>query len=575
MTSPADDLLRFAVAREADVFLLRQFGREVAATVGLDPQDQIRVATALSDVGRELIAVRPTTGLVFRLRAEPEPALVIAIGTVDVRGPGWDTARRLLDGFEVAGDGVDLVKSLPRGHARPTPAQTAHLRDMLSLPAADVLEQLRAQNRDLLETLESLEAKRRDLVRLNDELEETNQGVVALHKELSEELEQTNLGVVAFYTELEEKSNQLREAAAARTRFWSNISHELRSPVNSIIGLTRLLVAPGGDPLTEEQRRQIDLVNDAGSTLLALVNELLDTAKAESGSLRPKFAPVDVPLVLAQLQGTSRPMTRSAEVELVFDPVPGPLPLISDEVMLQRVLRNLLSNALKFTERGTVRLGVRADHADETVRFTVADTGIGIPPEEQSRIFEEFYQVPGRLQVGAGGTGLGLPYARRLARLLGGDIVLRSTAGEGTEMTLWLPQSETDILNADTALVVEADDAVRARVVISLDGVAHTVVQVKDGREALERVRAQRPDVVVLAADVPRVGGPEILAFLRADDELRAVPVVVVTGGVDPDLERLVTGLSAVLLNAAAIAPSTLRRALRDAVRLVRPEDPR
>ncbi|CCH33030.1 sensor histidine kinase [Actinosynnema sp. NPDC047251] len=566
-----EDLLRFTVAREADVFLLRQCGREVAATVGLDPQDQIRVATALSDVGRELIASRPSTRLVFRLRSEPEPTLVIAIGTVDVAGPGWDTARRLLDGFDVAGDHVDLVKSLPLGHSRPTAAQAAHLRDMLSLPAADVLEQLRAQNRDLLETLESLEVKRRDLVRLNDELEETNQGVVALHKELSEELEQTNLGVVAFYTELEEKSNQLRDAAAARTRFWSNISHELRSPVNSIIGLTRLLVAPGGDPLTDEQRRQIDLVNDAGSTLLALVNELLDTAKAESGSLRPKFAPVDVPLVLAQLQGTSRPMTRSADVRLVFDPAP-PLSLISDEVMLQRVLRNLLSNALKFTERGTVRLSVRTDEQDEAVHFTVADTGIGIPPEEQTRIFEEFYQVPGRLQVGVAGTGLGLPYARRLARLLGGDIVLRSTAGEGTEMTLWLPRSETDVLNTDTALVVEADDAVRARVVISLDGVAHTVEQVKDGREALERVRVRRPDVVVLAADVPRVSGPEILSFLRSDDELRAVPVVVVAGGADPDLERLVTGLSAVLLNTAVIAPSTLRRALRDAVRLVRPE---
>ncbi|QQQ80549.1 response regulator [Saccharothrix sp. 6-C] len=542
-------------------------------TVGLEPQDQIRVATALSDVGRELLAVRPSTRLVFGLRHRPEPVLVITVDAAAGTGPGWDTARRLLDEVAESGGQVELVKTLPR-RARPDPEQLAHLRGMLALPEADVLEQLRAQNQDLMETLESLEARRRELLRLNEELEETNQGVMALHKELSEELEQTNLGVVAFYTELEEKSNQLREAAEARTRFWSNISHELRSPVNSVIGLSRLLTAPDSDPLTEEQRRQIELIRAAGSTLLALVNELLDTAKAESGSLKPKFAPVDLPLVLAQLQGASRPMIRTDRVDLVFDPPPAGVELVSDEVMLLRVLRNLLSNALKFTERGAVRLTVGAADDDE-IRFTVTDTGIGIAPQEQHRIFEEFYQVPGRLQVGVAGTGLGLPYARRLARLLGGDIVLRSALGEGTEVTLRLPRSETDILTTGTTLVVEPDDAVRARVAISLDGLADTVLQVKDGREALERLRAGRPDVLVLAADVPRVGGREILSFVRADEALRAVPVIVVTADADPDLERVVAGLSAVLLNAATITPSVLRRALRDAVRLVRTKEAR
>ncbi|WP_367127500.1 ATP-binding protein [Saccharothrix sp. HUAS TT1] len=569
-----EQLLRFTVARESDVFLLRQCGREAAMTVGLDPQDQIRVATALSDVGRELLAARPSTRLVFGLRHEPAPALVIAIDAGAGAGPGWDTARRLLDEVAEVDGRVELVKALPH-RSRPSPTELAHLRGMLSLPEADVLEQLRAQNQDLMETLESLEAKRRELLQLNEELENTNQGVMALHKELTDELEQTNRGVVAFYTELEEKSNQLREAAEARTRFWSNISHELRSPVNSVIGLSRLLTAPGGDPLTDEQRRQIELVHAAGSTLLALVNELLDTAKAESGSLKPKFAPVDLPLVLAQLQGASRPMIRTDEVELVLDPPPAGVTLVSDEVMLQRVLRNLLSNALKFTERGSVRLGVRTEDDGEAILFTVADTGIGIAPQEQYRIFEEFYQVPGRLQVGVAGTGLGLPYARRLARLLGGDITLRSTLDEGTEVALRLPRSETDVLTTGTTLVVESDEVVRARVVISLDGVADTVLQVKDGREALERLRAEPPDVVVLAADVPRVSGTEILSFLRDDDALRAVPVVVVAGDADPDLERVVTGLSAVLLSATLITPSTLRRALRDAARLVRTEGAR
>ncbi|TQM85398.1 signal transduction histidine kinase [Saccharothrix saharensis] len=572
MSPQAELLLGVTLTRESDVFLLRQCGREVAIVVGLEPQDQIRVATALSDVGRELLAARQSTRLVFGLRHHPEPVLVITVDAAVTTGPGWDTARRLLDEVTESDGAVELVKTLPR-RARPEPAQLAHLRGMLALPETDALEQLRAQNQDLMETLESLEARRRELLRVNEELEETNRGVMALHKELSEELEQTNQGVVAFYTELEEKSNQLREAAEARTRFWSNISHELRSPVNSVIGLSRLLTAADGDPLTDEQRRQIGLIHAAGSTLLALVNELLDTAKAESGSLKPKFAPVDLPLVLAQLQGASRPMIRTDEVELVVDPLPAGAELVSDEVLLLRVLRNLVSNALKFTEHGTVRLTVGTD--DDEIRFTVTDTGIGIAPQEQHRIFEEFYQVPGRLQVGVAGTGLGLPYARRLTRLLGGDLTLRSTLGEGTEVTLRLPRSESDILITGTTLVVEPDDAVRARVAISLDGLADTVLQVKDGREALERLRADRPDVLVLAADVPRVSGREILAFVRADEALRAVPAVVVAADADPDLERVVTGLSAVLLNAAMITPSTLRRALRGAVRLVRSKESR
>ncbi|MBY8849869.1 HAMP domain-containing histidine kinase [Saccharothrix sp. MB29] len=122
--------------------------------------------------------------------------------------------------------------------------------------------------------------------------------------------------------------------------------------MNSVVGLARLLADPDGDPLTDEQRHQVGLINEAGSTLLALINELLDTAKAESGSLRPRFAPVDLPLLLARLHGTVDALARSADVELVVDHQEGLPALVTDEVMLLRVLRNLLSNALKFTERG-------------------------------------------------------------------------------------------------------------------------------------------------------------------------------------------------------------------------------
>ncbi|MGM1060814.1 ATP-binding protein [Saccharothrix sp. Mg75] len=564
MTAPLV-LLHVTVQREADVFPLRQHGRDAATVVGLDGQNQIRVATTLSDLGRELVRLPGPTTVAFLLRRDPSPALLIRVYTTDTSGPGWATARRLMDEVAVDGGAVVVTKALPASQVPPTADEVARLRRRASTAAnpSDSVDELRAQNQDLVQTLEDLEAKQRELLRLNDELEETNQGIIALHKELSDELEQTNQGVVALYAELEEKTTQLREAGEARTRFWSNISHELRSPVNSVVGLARLLADPNGDPLTAEQRHQVELINDAGSILLALINELLDTAKAESGSLRPRFAPVDLPLLLARLHGTVDALARSADVELVVAHRPDLPTPVTDEVMLLRVLRNLLSNALKFTERGSVRLDVRVE--GPLLRFVVTDTGIGIPPDEQARVFEDFYQVPGRLQIGAGGTGLGLPYARRLAVLLGGDLVLRSTPGEGTEVTVTLPLQETDDSTAALALVVVPDDAVRARLVAALDGLARTVVQVVDGREALEAARRDRPDLVVLAADVPQVSGTEILSVLRAADESRSVPVLVVSHDVDSGLERTAATLGAAVMPIAAIAPGTVRDSVRSA----------
>ncbi|GAA3853534.1 ATP-binding protein [Saccharothrix violaceirubra] len=564
------ELLRLVARREPDVFLLRKSGREVAAAVGLDGQDQVRVATALSDLGREVVRLPEPVVLRFGLVSTPGPALVIVVETGQADGPGWDTARRLMDRVEVAVDTVTLVKTLPAGHDEPDAARLTRLRrELATSDGADALDELRAQNQELLETLESLEAKRVELERLNDELERTNQGVLALHKELSDELEQTNQGVVALYAELEEKSTQLREAAEARTRFWSNISHELRSPVNSVVGLARLLGAPGGDPLTDEQRRQVDLINNAGLTLLALVNELLDTAKAESGNLEPRYTPVDLVPTLTQLRDAMRPVVRPG-VDLVVDPVPS-VPLVTDEVMLVRILRNLLSNAAKFTETGSVRLGVYPDDGAGTLRLVVTDTGIGIPSRELGRIFEEFYQVPGRLQVGAGGTGLGLPYARRLARILGGDLTVTSEPGTGTTATLRLPVSVPDDLAVETVLLVGPDDEVRARLRAALGGVARTVVEVADGRAALE-ARADRPDLVVSAVDVPLVGGMEILSVLRGDPACRSVPVVLVGRDLDSAVERTASTLGAAVLAADLVAPESLRQAVRVARNVLRGE---
>ncbi|MGI5499981.1 ATP-binding protein [Lentzea sp. CA-135723] len=571
------DLLRLVIGEEPDVFLLRQRGRQVAASVGLDGQDQIRVATALSDLGRELVRQDVSTTAVFRLRRAPVAALLVELtwhGPVVAAGPGWDTARRLMNEMLTTSSGVTLVKHVPHAVV-PDDGLLDDLRDSSGTTA---LDELRTQNQELLETLENLEAKSKELERLNEELEETNRGVVALYQELSEELEQTNQGVVALYAELDAKSAELREAAAARIRFWSNISHELRGPINSVVGLTRLLAGPGGDPMTDDQRHHVDLINESAATLLALVNELLDTAKAESGSLQPRPAPVALDYVLTQLRSAVRPLLRSGDVRLVVDDVPEVPPLVTDETMLVRILRNVLSNAVKFTKRGEIRFTAEAGPGPDEVRFVVVDTGIGIPEGEQTRVFEEFYQVPNALQVGASGTGLGLSYARKLAEILGGTLVLSSSAGVGTEVVLTLPTAKDELVQAAPvacALIADGDEANRGRLRAAMTGIAAEVLETEDGRSALNLAKQRRPDLLVVNASSPLMSGSAVLSVLRLDPDLAGVPVVIVCGDDPGGLARSVHGLGAAMLHEARISPETVSRAIRDAQLTARRTDSR
>jgi len=201
----------------------------------------------------------------------------------------------------------------------------------------------------------------------------------------------------------------------------------------------RLLRDGGSDPLTPEQDRQVELIRGSAADLLSLVNDLLDLAKAEAGRLEPSWADVDLKAVFGQLRGTLRPLATRPEVEFVVEE-PAVTRLRSDEVLLAQVLRNLLTNAIKFTAAGSVRLS--AARAGDDIEFTVADTGAGIPPELQERIFEEFYQVPGSQALSGGkGTGLGLPYARRLVGILGGALRVTSEPGVGSTFTVSLPVS--------------------------------------------------------------------------------------------------------------------------------------
>ena len=443
MTEP---LFRLRVRGEQDVFLVRQLGREVARVLGLDTQDQTRLATAISEVGRLMLLAGRDADVAFVASGMQVPTLWVEMenpvpGDDDRLAPQLAQVGRLVDTMEVGDGGNGTVVRMSRRLPPSAPPLTSDRMDEIRAGlAAHVpgtpLDELAVQNEQLIAALDEVRAQRNDLARLNAELEETNFGVMALYHQLSDELEETNRGVVALYAELDEKSAQLRAASEAKTRFLANVSHELRAPVTAIIGLGRLLTDESSDRLTEEQRRQVELIRGSATDLLSLVNDLLDLAKAEAGRIEPNWSDVDLKAIFGQLRGTLRPLATRPEVDVVVEE-PEPVRLRSDEVLLAQVLRNLLTNAIKFTAAGSIRLTVRP--AGDDVEFTVADTGTGIPAELHERIFEEFYQVPGSLALSGKGTGLGLPYARRLVAILGGALRVVSQPGEGSTFTVRLP----------------------------------------------------------------------------------------------------------------------------------------
>ena len=434
---------------EVDVFAARQGGREVAAAVGMDGQDLVRVATALSEVSRDVVASGGGR-VVFSL---PSPGLlrvVVTCNAVDRLPPSEDSAGlaaagRLVDGVTESTDAAGhAVVTLEKRITSPVLLDDVRGSDLRRRLAASVhrspLDELRTQNAELLAALDEAQARKQELLRVNAELEETNHGVLALYNELSTELEDTNRGVVALYAEIDQKNALLREASESKTRFLRNISHELRTPVNSVLGLARLLLDRNGvDPLTDEQRHQIEFINSSGEDLLRLVNELLDLAKAESGRIEPVIDDVDLATLFRELEGTTRPLITRDDVRLVVDEPTEVTRLRTDGTLLRHVLRNLLSNAVKFTEHGAITLAATPVEDGRMVRVSVRDEGIGISPEDQAKVFEEFYQVRGRLQTSAKGTGLGLAFARRVAVILGGDLRVQSTPGEGSTFLVELP----------------------------------------------------------------------------------------------------------------------------------------
>lgn len=257
---------------------------------------------------------------------------------------------------------------------------------------------------------------------------------------LRSELEETNRGVLALYAELDAQADDLRQATELKSRFLAYMSHEFRTPIGAIQSIARILQDRVDGPLTEEQEKQVRFIQTTSAEFAEMVNDLLDLAKVEAGRIEVSpdwFEMVDV---FSALRGMFKPVIINPDVVLIFEEPQDVPKLFSDDRKLAQILRNFISNALKFTLRGEIRVSAKRLPQD-MVQFAVSDTGIGIAREFHHAIFQDYSQIDSPIQKRLRGTGLGLSLSKRLAELLGGEVALESEAQKGSTFYVTIPIS--------------------------------------------------------------------------------------------------------------------------------------
>jgi signal transduction histidine kinase/DNA-binding response OmpR family regulator len=542
-------LLTMDVRYEHDVVLARQRARTIAAALKFDNQAQTRIATAVSEVARNAFQYAGGGTIDFLIDNGPDKMFLVTVRDQGRGIPNLDEilggkyvsktgmglgligAKRLLDFFEVdtqsgKGTTVKLGKTIPFKFTRLSDTELKALHATVERKASDnPYEELQQQNKELMRVLDELRARQGELAQLNRELDETNRGVVAL------------------YAELNDKADFLQRASELKSHFLSNMSHEFRTPLNSILALSQILMDRMDGDLTGEQEKQVTFIRRSAQDLTDLVNDLLDLAKVEAGrvTIRPTAFPVES--LFSALRGMLRPLlAQNSSVSLIFeDPVDIP-DLLTDEAKISQVLRNFMSNALKFTERGEVRVSVRTGH-DDTVVFSVADTGIGISPEDQPRIFKEWEQVDGNIQKTVKGTGLGLPLSRKLAQLLGGDVYVKSQLGMGSTFfaaipvrykgateAVYVPDVKRE-LDASKLPVLVVEDNREALFIYEkyLKGTEFQVIPAQDLKEARRALAEFKPVAIVLDVLLQGEHSWNLLQELKQNAATADIPIFVVT----------------------------------------------
>ncbi|MBX3259146.1 MAG: response regulator [Labilithrix sp.] len=425
----------------------------------------------------------------------------------------------------------------------------------------ELLARTQGQATRLLQQEEELKATNEELRCQQEELRQTNEELAAHARELARQriaLEAKNADLEEIGLRFEQKAAELATVSTYKSQFLANMSHELRTPLNSMLLLSKLLADNAEQNLTAKQIEYARTVHSAGKDLLFLINQVLDLAKVEAGKQTIHLEPVRVEDVVERVRQVFTPLASEKGLALVVEIAKGaPEIVTTDAQRLGQILTNLVGNAIKFTERGAVKLAVhrpagpidargRALAPETTVAFSVSDTGSGIAPEHQARVFVPFEQLDGSTQRRQGGTGLGLGIARELAALLGGDLQLQSVLGQGSTFVCYLPEggdrpsapgrarprdepSDGEASRIDL-LVVEDDPTFAAVLgqIIEERGLVYSTA--RDGATGLRLARERRPRGIILDVKLPDLDGWQVMEQLRANPSTASIPVHFISG---------------------------------------------
>jgi signal transduction histidine kinase/CheY-like chemotaxis protein len=541
-------ILTVDIRYEHDVVLARQRARQISALIGFDVQDQTRISTSTSELARNVYQYVGRGKVEYLIETESNHSKLTI--TVSDRGPGIKEvdrilrgryvsqtgmglgilgAKRLMDEFSITtapgeGTSITISKEIAQRAGRPPIQASKIAMELTRQSPQSPYEEMQQQNQELVRALDELKKRQEELAHLNRELEDTNRGVVAL------------------YAELDERADYLQRANEIKTSFLSNMTHEFRTPLNAIQSLTNLLLDRSDGDLTPEQEKQVTFIRRSAEDLTELVNDLLDLAKVEAGKISLRAEEFQIDSLFGALRGMLRPMLAyNNSVTLVFEEAETLSPMHSDERRISQVLRNLISNALKFTPKGEVR--VRAEQLpDEQVLFTVSDTGIGIAPADQERIFQEWVQLENNIQKQVKGTGLGLPLSRRLAQLLGGTLTVESTPGIGSTFKFVIPRAyvgpeeasedfqATPLAVGEIPILVLEDNS-EAQFVYKkfLQGTRYQAIPARGFTEAREILKKYKPPIVIMDVLLGTDDSWPLLQELRTNPETHDLPVLMLS----------------------------------------------